>query len=548
MKDTINLQFTDQYKLIKNMHEALAVIDLKGKIQFCNQSYASMFKSNVPEIQGEKITNLILAEDAEKILSKNKKISKYKLQIHTKDNTTRIINVSSIPWKTDEGEIVGVITMFFDVTEQEQINEKLQKRISIEKMIVKISTQFISPENFSKKLDNTLKELKNIINAERYTMLFIQNNKVRLTNEQFSESAIERMKIEEVDKDFLQYSLDILKSSDFIFYDDIRELPDEAKFEKALFERYKVFNFLAIPLYSDSELSGFLTINNIYEKDKWTVEDLAILRTITEIIGHAFSRNKAEERIKKLNQDIVNKNKELEQVVYVTSHDIRSPVVNILGFSDEMFKALNKLSDKIFDSRNAINNKDDIKLLLERDIPQIMNFIKVSGQKIDKLLIALLKLSRLGQAAINKVNVDMNILVRNVIKTFEYTIKQQGIKIELGNLESCFTDEVSINQVFSNLIDNAIKYRAQNRKSVITISSTIDENNVVYCIADNGVGISEQQINKIFDVFYRVNPEIQNGEGMGLALIKKTIEQVGGKITVNSKVNTGSKFYVILEK
>lgn len=540
--------------LVENMQEGLGIVDLNEIVRFCNTAFDKVFGLNAGETIGKDLKNYVLDEDLSIVLDQTDKrrgntSSEYKVRIKREDGSIRTLKVSAVPWKNNLGEVIGTYSMLADITAQEYAINKLEKKTTIEQSIVNISSQFISPDNFNDKLSFTLNELTNIIAAERYGILLLQNGKLNLATEHFDEGVNSiGVDFESVSFENFQYSLGILESFDFIFYDNIKKLPDEAKSEKELFDKYKIFNFLGIPFYSDAQLSGLVIINNIYEVTEWTVEDLSLLRTIADIIGHAFSRNKAEEKVKQLHQDIITKNNELEQVVYVTSHDIRSPVVNILGFSDEMVKALNKLTNKIFDEANQINNADEIKYLLEKDVPQILNFIKISGQKIDKLLIALLKLSRLGRAALNKVQVDMNQLVQNAVKTFEYQINQDNIEVVIDDLPTCYTDEVAINQVFSNLIDNAIKYRSLERDTKIKITASEENGKVTYCISDNGIGIAQTELDKIFDVFYRINPENQNGEGMGLSLIKKTIDRVDGKISVGSELGKGTQFYITLEK
>lgn len=540
--------------LIENLQEGIGIVDLNENVIFSNMAFDYIFGFEPGEIVGKNISEFILREDVEKVFkeTENRKSdikSKYKIRIRRADGKERTISVSSVPWKNENSVIAGTLAVITDITAQEFSTMRLEKKIKIENSIIKISSQFISTDHFDEKLSFTLKELNKIIEAERYAMFVIQNNKIVLLNTHVNDIVDNyESDYEDVPLQNIEYSMAMLESLDFIFYDDISKLPDEGMLEKQIFKRYNIFNFLGIPFYSESKLAGFIAIINIFDVNDWTIEDLSVLRTITEIIGHAYSRNKAEEQVRQLHLDLITKNKELEQVVYVTSHDIRSPVVNILGFSDEMTKALNKLANKIFDESNTINNKDDIEFLLDKDVPQILNFIKISGQKIDKLLLALLKLSRLGRAAINKVNIDMNKLMSSLLDTFEFRIKQENVNIEISDLPDCFTDEVQINQVFSNLIDNAIKYRSPEREPILKISGVENENNVTYCIEDNGIGIPETELDKIFDVFYRINPENQDGEGIGLSLIKKTIERLGGEISVGSEEGKGTKFYITLEK
>lgn len=540
--------------LVENMHEGLGIVDLNEKIIFSNPAFDRMFGLDVGEMLGRDIREFVKKEDLDKIqhetsLRMSDQKSQYKVTIVRKDGKERVINISSVPWKNENNEIVGALGMIMDITTEHYFNKKLERKVEIEQSIVKISSQFISVENFDKKLNYALRELYNIIEAERYGLLVVKNNKILLSTEQhYYNSSKHGIDFEDIEYDKFEYALKMLESLDFIFIDDVNNLPDEAKVEREIFAKHKIFNFLGIPFYSESRLAGLLSISNIYDVNEWTIEELALLRTVADIIGHAYNRKIAEDKAQQLKQDLITKNKELEQVVYVTSHDIRSPVVNILGFSDEMIKALNKLTNKVFDEANTIHNREDIEYLVNKDIPQIMNFIKISGQKIDKLLLALLKLSRLGRASINKVKVNMNELMNSLLSTFEYRIKEHDIDIQIEPLMNCYTDEVQINQVISNLIDNAIKYRSNTRKPIIKITSQENGEHITYCIEDNGIGISEKELDKVFDVFYRINPENQDGEGMGLALIKKTIERLDGDISVGSKVGEGTKFYISLEK
>lgn len=540
--------------LIENMHEGLGIVDMDEKIILSNPAFDKIFGLEPGEMIGRDLRDFIKKEDLEIVkqetnLRKKDQKSQYKVAIIRNDNKERVINISSVPWKNENNEIIGTLGMIMDITTENYFNKKLQEKIKIEESIVKISSQFITIENFDDKLNFALKELRNIIEAEQYGLLVVKNNQLILNSEQhYNESTNGEIGFQSVQLNQFKYALNMLDSLDFIFIDDVTKLPNEATTEKEIFNKHKIFNFLGIPFYSKSRLAGLLTISNIYDINEWTLEDLSTLRTVAGVIGHAYNRKVAEDQAQKLKFDLITKNDELEQVVYVTSHDIRSPVVNILGFSDEMIKALNKLTNRVFDKANTIHNREDIENLVNNDIPQIMNFIKVSGQKIDKLLLALLKLSRLGRAAINKVNVNMNELMNSLLSTFEYRIKEHDVDIQLEPLSDCYTDEVQINQVFSNLIDNAIKYRSPDRKPIIKISSYTHDENSTYCIEDNGIGISETELDKIFDVFYRIDPENQDGEGIGLSLIKKTVERLDGDISVGSTEGVGTKFYISLEK
>ena len=255
---------------------------------------------------------------------------------------------------------------------------------------------------------------------------------------------------------------------------------------------------------------------------------------------------KAEEESKKLNEELEKKNKELEQIIYVTSHDLRSPLVNVQGFSKEMGHSLTELAGYIQggDVSNEIVEK--ISPILNTDIPESMQYIQTSIIKMDALLKGLLKLSRMGRAALIIEKLNMNTLMTSVIDSLEFKIKEQGVKFEVEELVPCKGDKTQINQVFTNLLDNALKYLDPDRADTIKITSSKHDNESQYCIEDNGMGIAHEHQEKIFDIFQRLNPEQSVGEGLGLAIVRRILDKHNGKIWVESELGKGSKFYVSL--
>ena len=165
---------------------------------------------------------------------------------------------------------------------------------------------------------------------------------------------------------------------------------------------------------------------------------------------------------------------------------------------------------------------------------------------MDSLLSGLLVISRLGRAELNAEKLHMNRLITDITKTFEFQIKNADVDLEISELPPCKGDEAQINQVFSNLMGNAIKYLDPNRPGIIKLSGTKEKNQVVYCLEDNGIGIAPEHQEKIFDIFHQLNPEVSNGEGLGLTIIRKILDKHQGKIWVESEPGKGSKFYVSL--
>jgi PAS domain S-box-containing protein len=238
-------------------------------------------------------------------------------------------------------------------------------------------------------------------------------------------------------------------------------------------------------------------------------------------------------------------NKELEQVIHATSHDLRSPLVNISGYSKELGYALDDLKTVFKDIDLPADKKEKIKSITEEDIAESMKYITTSINKMDSLLTSLLKLSRSGSVEMMITDCDMNRIVADVLDAMEYQLVTAGAKCEVSELPLCRGDERQLNQLFSNLIGNAIKYLDPERDGIIIVTGYKTKHLSVYCVEDNGIGIEHESLIRIFDVFHQISPDSE-GEGIGLSIVKKIIDRLGGDIWIESDPGKGSKFYVSL--
>lgn len=239
------------------------------------------------------------------------------------------------------------------------------------------------------------------------------------------------------------------------------------------------------------------------------------------------------------------KNRELESIVYTSSHDLRSTIVNIQGFSSE----LSMTCDQLLTVLNTIpvpqDTKDTLLTIVQDDIPTEIKYITASASKMDMLINGLLKLSRLGRLETRPEIIDMNSLMSTIVDSMKFQIRESVAKVSVGNLPPCKADVAQVTQIFWNLIDNAIKYLDPNRPGKIKITGRVKDNMSVYCVADNGKGISPAHQKNIFEVFHRLEPEGDiPGEGLGLSIIKRIVDRHGGQVRVESTPGKGSKFFI----
>lgn len=258
--------------------------------------------------------------------------------------------------------------------------------------------------------------------------------------------------------------------------------------------------------------------------------------TITDIT----ERKQAEETLK-------DKTKEMETLLRVVSHDLRAPLVNIQGFSKELMADCQQITEIISKTEMDEQTKNTVSVITNECIPESTNFIQTSVRKMDTLLKALSHLAKVGTVKLDIQPLDINAIVGQVIDTMKFSARKANATIELETLPACLGDEVQIDQIFSNLIGNAIKYLDPDRPGRIRIWGKVEGNLSQYCVEDNGVGIPDYHKPKVFEIFHRVDPEgSASGDGLGLTTSKQIVERHKGCIWLESEPGKGSKFFVSL--
>lgn len=364
--------------------------------------------------------------------------------------------------------------------------------------------------------------------------------------------------------DHPEFAYDVLEKSNIIDVNDAA-----IKLFKAESKEHLIKNFSKI--YMPESWEAIKRILNAYYEDLENFETEISFKTFegekidTIIRLSTFESNKLKNRIlvsviditalKKLDdeketllKEITQKNTELEQIVYVSSHDLRSPLVNIQGFSKELEISLDEIKTMLI-SEEVHNNKEEIINIMNDDILSSLGFIGSSAMKMDSLLKGLLRLSRLGRAALTIERIDMDQMLARIVDSMQFQIQKKNIKIEVEKLPPCNGDQVQVNQLFTNLIDNAVKYSSDQKDSYIRVYPVFDNENSIYCIEDNGIGINPNHKDKIFEIFHRLNPESPIiGEGLGLSIVRRIVQKLNGQIWLESEINSGCKFYISLPK
>ncbi|CAE6501195.1 phospho-acceptor domain-containing protein [Nitrosomonas nitrosa] len=236
-----------------------------------------------------------------------------------------------------------------------------------------------------------------------------------------------------------------------------------------------------------------------------------------------------EQRVAERTRQLENANKELESFSYSVSHDLRSPLRAIEGFS--------------------LILEEDYGKKLDAEGQRLLSVVKDNARKMSMLIDDLLSFSRLGRQGIKSVEINMEALVNDVLEEMRMQHDLQRVKLVEHPLPAAKGDRALLRQVWFNLFSNAVKYSSERSAPIIEWGGYGDEAEIVYYVKDNGVGFDMQYYDKLFSVFQRLHrAEDFAGTGIGLAIIKRIITRHGGRVWAEGKVNEGAVFYFTLPR
>ena len=247
--------------------------------------------------------------------------------------------------------------------------------------------------------------------------------------------------------------------------------------------------------------------------------------------------------------DLQRANEEIQRFAYIVSHDLRSPLVNVMGFTAELDAATKPIA-ALIDKADAVAPDivtSEARLAAKEDLPEAIGFIRTSTQKMDRLINAILRLSREGRRTLAPELLDMTMLVQGIVDTLKHRTEELGITIAIDRpLPSIVSDRVAIEQILSNLIENATKYLHADRAGEILVQGRAEAGRVIYDVIDNGRGVDPRDHERIFDLFRRSGRQDQPGEGIGLAHVRALAYRLGGTISITSQLGEGATFHINL--
>jgi signal transduction histidine kinase len=251
-----------------------------------------------------------------------------------------------------------------------------------------------------------------------------------------------------------------------------------------------------------------------------------------------------EAEVEERTAEIRRANEEIQRFAYIVSHDLRSPLVNVMGFTSEL-EGVGRAFQRQLDAIRARSPElldPEAAEAAEQDLPESLSFIRSSTAKMDRLIAAILRLSRDGRRVLTPAPVDMTALARQVADSLRMVAEEAGAEIVVEPLPDVTTDRLALEQILSNLVENAVKYLQPGRPGRVIIRGRKRGYHVEYQVEDNGRGIAPNDHQRVFELFRRAGAQDKPGEGLGLAFVQTNVRRLGGTIQLSSTPGEGSTF------
>ncbi|NNC94598.1 MAG: PAS domain S-box protein [Chitinophagales bacterium] len=314
-----------------------------------------------------------------------------------------------------------------------------------------------------------------------------------------------------------------------VFYVPSADMLDERYVEeKKYFSKNNIKSYLSTLVNIQNKFQGFFYIATHQLERKWSQDSVALIQILGQVFSNAVHRKEVIDVLRARTRELEKSNKELEQFAYVASHDLKEPL--------RMISSYVQLLDKKFETT------------LDTEAKEFISYAVDGVKRMHNLINDLLEYSKVGKQGNAHIETDINNVLDIVKLNLGKLINENNVSIKNKKLPNVVADPSQMVQLFQNLIDNAIKFR-KGKAPKIEIGYKETATHFNFHVRDNGIGIDPAYRNKIFVIFQRLNNRnIYIGNGIGLSICKRIVENHSGSIWFKSKFGKGSTFYFSIKK
>jgi PAS domain S-box-containing protein len=282
---------------------------------------------------------------------------------------------------------------------------------------------------------------------------------------------------------------------------------------------------LVVPIIRSDRIVAILGVGN--KPTDYTEQDLEIITMLAEFSWEIIERKRAEEELQRYAVKLERSNEALQQFAYSVSHDLKAPLRMVKSFLQLLYKHYAET--------------------LDTDAQEYIQFAVDGADQMDRLIHALLDYARVESQGRDPVPTDAEQIIEDTLRMLQFEIKERNAEVTHDPLPTVLADSTQLQQLLQNLISNAIKFSAPQQSPRVHISTARHNDEWIFSVADNGIGIAKENQGRIFNVFERLHTDAEyEGTGIGLAICEKIVARHGGRIWVESEVGEGSTFYFTL--
>ncbi|MCT7952184.1 response regulator [Ancylothrix sp. C2] len=420
--------------------------------------------------------------------------------------------------------------------ERKLAEQALEHRAKMDSYLSNISRAFLDRE-FESALNFILKILAEATGGERSYLIRYSESQIHwsVTHEWYAETVSPAAPIlQNISIYAAPWIYNQLSNKTLINIPKVANLPPEANADRSILEKLSIQSLINIPLLHRNELIGCLGVDAVRTPKAWSEQEINLLKVAGEIITIALARHEAELAQQHAAEAALAANKAKSEFLANMSHELRTPLTAILGLSEA-------LRDEVF---GPLTTKQHQKLAT----------IEQSGQHLLELINDVLDLAKIesGKMDLQLANTDILGLCQASLAFVRQQAYQKQIKLSSQispHIKQVELDERRIRQVLINLLSNAVKFTPEGGQVWIEVNGNLEQEVLNFTIADTGIGISAENITKLFKPFVQLDSSFTRryaGTGLGLALVRQVVELHGGSVSLESEVGQGSRFTVSL--
>lgn len=439
-----------------------------------------------------------------------------------------------------EGKPLFYQGLMYDITESREARHALQFRLEFERAAEEISRRFIESdrEGLDGAIAWSLQRAGELVDASRvYLFLFSAGGlQVSNTHEWCAPGvSAEKDNLQNLDANKFQYLWDALETERVFIVEDVSKLPDSQAYLRDTLESEGINSMVNVPLLWGNRLQGFIGFDAVGQATQWLEHDLDLLCIIAEIMASTLQRQEAQDALRQLNEklerrveertaELVVANQEMEAFTYSVSHDLRSPLLVLDGFSQAL---LEDYGDKL--DGNGI---------------KYLGYLQEGSRELGELIDGLLLLSRATRGGMQRRPLDLSAMFASAINDLQAAEPERSVDVKIKSDLKGFGDPRLMRSVMENLAGNAWKYTGRKSPAIIEFGMIREAGRDMFFVRDNGAGFDMEYAEKLFQPFQRMHRADEfPGTGIGLATVKRIVRRHGGTVWADAAVDKGAVFY-----